>query len=91
MLRVANLRMDQVARWSETGETTSPFPFGFADRYAEAYRLELDHFADVMEGKVAPRTGFVASRDAIRLADAAERSIHTEAPVFLGVGAMQDA
>lgn len=82
-LRVDNMRTDAVSNWAERGASESAFPYGFADRYAEAYRRELDHFADLIEGKAAPMTGFVASLAAIRLADAAADSVATGAPVRL--------
>lgn len=82
-LRIENLRNDAVSRWSEAGASGSPFPYAFPDRYGDAYRAELDHFADVIEGKASSRTGFHASLSAIRLADAAEQSARAGAPVAL--------
>ena len=52
-------------------------------RYAAAYRLELDHFADVLDGSATPSTGPGDSLAALRLADAAELSARTGAPVQL--------
>lgn len=82
-LRIENLREDALSRWGADGPRESPFPFGFPERYAAAYRAELDHFADVIEGKAQPRTGFAASLSAIRLADAAQLSASSGAPVRL--------
>ena len=85
-LRVGNVRSDVVERWDSGGPTEAPFPYGFADRYAEAYRLELDHFADTIQRGVTPRTGFGASLRAIRLADAAARSAAEGRPIPLEPG-----
>ena len=85
-LRVGNVRSDLVERWDIGGPTEAPFPYGFADRYGEAYRLELDHFADTVERGVTPLTGFGASLRAIRLADAAARSAAEGRPIILEPG-----
>lgn len=90
-LRVENIRSDGVARWTEGGAAESAFPYGFADRYAESYLRELDHFADLLEGSAAPMTGFEASLAAIRLADAAAQSIESGAAVSLDEGALGHA
>ena len=50
MLTVGNKTVDQVR---SEGEVTSTFPrieLNFMDRYKDAYRNELDHFLDVIEG-----------------------------------------
>ena len=82
-LRVDNVHPQQVSRLDEAGEERAPFPYSFAERYADAYRAELDHFADVLDGKAAPSTGPRDSLAALRLADAAELSARTGAPVEL--------
>ena len=81
VLRTENVRQDAVQLWSAQGPRETAFPFGFADRYADAYRLELDHFADAIERRLPPRTGFAASLRAIRLADAAARSAAEGRPI----------
>ena len=82
-LRVDNVNTQQVSRLTEGGETRSPFPYSFAERYADAYKAELDHFADVLDGSAAPSTGPRDSLHALRLADAAEMSVRSGAPVKL--------
>lgn len=82
-LRIENLRNNAVVGWGEAGPAEAPFPYGFADRYADGYRAELDHFADILEGKAASRAGFAESLAAIRLADAAAESVRTGAPVAI--------
>jgi len=82
-LRVDNVTTTAVSRLGEEGTTSAPFPYSFAERYAEGYRAELDHFADVLEGRTMPATGPRDSLRALRLADAAERSLKGASPVNL--------
>jgi len=82
-IAVENVRETALISWREVGAALAPFPFGFADRYADAYRGELDHFIDVIESKASPRTGFRESLAAIRLADAAAKSLETGSVVSL--------
>jgi len=82
-LRVDNEYLQNVSRLAESGEAHTPFPFSFAERYAEAYIAELDHFADVLDAGSRPSTGPRDSLRALRLADAAEQSARTNAPVRL--------
>jgi myo-inositol 2-dehydrogenase / D-chiro-inositol 1-dehydrogenase len=84
-LRVDNVKSTQVSRLDEAGEANAPFPYSFAERYADAYKAELDHFADVLDGSATPSTGPGDSLAALRLADAAELSARTGAPVQLPV------
>jgi myo-inositol 2-dehydrogenase/D-chiro-inositol 1-dehydrogenase len=53
-----------------------PLPF-FLQRYAEAYRLELDHFITAVSSGVAPLVGAKEGIRALALADAAVESAHT--------------
>ena len=80
-LRIENLRDDAVSYWGEDGPHGSPFPYAFPDRYGDAYRAELDHFVDAVEGKAVPRAGFAERLGAIRLANAAQLSVQAGAPV----------
>ena len=54
--------------------------------YAEAYRLEMDHFAAVLRGE-EPAVGFADGVRALELAEAAGRSYATGRPVALSGGA----
>jgi len=53
----------------------------FLERYAEAYRTELQHFIDCCLGKAEPRTSIEDGRNAIVLAEAAVKSLKTGQPV----------
>lgn len=81
--RLDNVFDQQVCTVTEDGEAWGPFPYSFAERYADAYRAEIDHFADVLDGRALPATGPRDSLAALRLADAAKRSAETGAPVHL--------
>jgi len=85
-VRVDNLTATTVAVWSEDGATRAPFQNFFLERYAEAYRLEMDHFAAVLRGE-EPSVGFADGVRALELAEAAGRSHATGRPVALRGGA----
>jgi len=85
-VRVDNLTATTVAVWGEEGATRAPFQNFFLERYADAYRLEMDHFAAVLEGE-APAVGFADGVRALELAEAAGRSQSTGRPVALSGGA----
>ena len=73
-LRLDNAQVDKVSLSTEEGEQAAPFPYGFSDRYADGYRAELEHFANVLDGTAVPAA---RPRDALRaltLADAAALS-----------------
>ncbi|MDE2448607.1 MAG: inositol 2-dehydrogenase [Gammaproteobacteria bacterium] len=83
--RVDNITTSTVAVWAEKGATRAPFQNFFLERYAEAYRLEMDHFAAVLRGE-QPEVGFADGVRALELAEAAERSRVTGRPVALSGG-----
>jgi myo-inositol 2-dehydrogenase/D-chiro-inositol 1-dehydrogenase len=78
MLMNDNLRPTTVRRYSETEtEVQDPILNFFLERYVDAYRIELDQFADAVE-RGAPMP--VTVRDgckALRLAEAALESVKT--------------
>jgi myo-inositol 2-dehydrogenase/D-chiro-inositol 1-dehydrogenase len=69
--------------WREAGAAGAPLHPGFMSRYAEAYRAEMDHFADILDRKAQPETGYAASVRALALAEAAAQSVAAGAPVKL--------
>jgi myo-inositol 2-dehydrogenase/D-chiro-inositol 1-dehydrogenase len=85
-VRADNLTTTTVAVWSEEGATRAPFQNFFLERYAEAYRLEMDHFAAILRGE-EPAVGFADGVRALELAEAAARSHATARPVALSCGA----
>ncbi len=82
MVRAGNVTESALSTWTEPGAAAAPFQNFFLDRYADAYRLEMDHFAEVLAG-AAPRVGLDDALAALTLAEAAERSARTGAPVKL--------
>jgi myo-inositol 2-dehydrogenase/D-chiro-inositol 1-dehydrogenase len=81
-VRVDNLTTSTVSVWAEEGASRAPFQNFFLERYAEAYRLEMDHFAAVLRGE-EPAVGFADGVHALELAEAAGRSCSTGRPVAL--------
>jgi myo-inositol 2-dehydrogenase / D-chiro-inositol 1-dehydrogenase len=49
----------------------------FLDRYAEAYRSEVEHFAAIIAGEAKPLVGFDDAVKALELAEAAAQSVKT--------------
>jgi myo-inositol 2-dehydrogenase/D-chiro-inositol 1-dehydrogenase len=84
-VRADNLTSTTVAVWGEEGATRAPFQNFFLERYAEAYRLEMDHFAAMLQGE-EPAVGFADGVRALELAEAAARSHATGRPVALSAG-----
>ena len=87
MLQAHNHHRTTVEAWGH-GRTRAMDPVQgfFIDRYADAYRAELDHFVGCVETGAAPLTDFAAGLEALRLADAAlasmttGRAVRVEAP-----------
>lgn len=65
-----------------TGIAAPYLPF-FLERYAAAYRAELDHFIAAIAEGVAPSPSILDGRAALQLADAADTSARTSAVVGL--------
>jgi len=82
MVRAGNVTESALSTWSEAGAAADRFQNFFLDRYADAYRLEMDHFAEVLTG-AAPRVGLDDALAALHLASAAEASARSRAPVRL--------
>jgi myo-inositol 2-dehydrogenase/D-chiro-inositol 1-dehydrogenase len=80
--RAGNVTRSAVSTWTEAGAVTDRFEDFFLDRYADAYRLAMNHFAQVLEG-ATPKVGFIEALAALALAEAAEQSARTGAPVRL--------
>lgn len=80
MVRADNVTESTVQVWSENGAAADRFQNFFLDRYAEAYRREMDHFADMLDGADAS-VGYADGVNALALAEAAAESVRTGAPV----------
>jgi myo-inositol 2-dehydrogenase/D-chiro-inositol 1-dehydrogenase len=82
MVRADNVTESTVQVWSESGAAADRFQNFFLDRYAEAYRREMDHFADMLDGATAS-VGYADGVAALALAEAAARSVASGQPVAL--------
>lgn len=83
MASAGDVVQDAVQIWRETGARGAPLHPGFMSRYADAYRNEMDHFADILSGEAQPETAYAASIQSLALAEAAALSAKTGAPVRL--------
>jgi myo-inositol 2-dehydrogenase / D-chiro-inositol 1-dehydrogenase len=80
-LRAENVVESTVAFAGADGIVTDkPLPF-FLERYAEAYRRELDHFIGAVADGTAPMVGGDDGIRGLALADAAAKSYRTGRPV----------
>ncbi|WP_347261585.1 inositol 2-dehydrogenase [Rudaea sp.] len=84
MIRADNVTESTVQAWTENGAAADRFQNFFLDRYAEAYRREMEHFADILDG-AAPSVGYADGVAALALAEAAARSVKTGELVKIGV------
>ncbi len=83
LARADNVPATTVETADAAGFTREPaLPF-FLERYAAAYRDELDEFLKALRGAPAELATGIDGRQALRLADAAQRSLDTRAPVSL--------
>ena len=70
MVRADNVVETSVQVWNEAGASADRFRNFFLDRYAEAYRREMDHFADILDG-APPSVGYRDGIEALALAERA--------------------
>lgn len=76
MVVSGNRRPHEVTRYGATvTEAAEPYLFFFVERYAEAFRAEIDAFVDCVEKGTPPEVGFEDGRRALILAEAAYRSL----------------
>ena len=85
MLSAGNQTATSLRRSAASGtEAAGPYLNFFLDRYATAYRAELDHLVICMEQGLTPSPGFADGRAALVLADAAAESMRTGRVVRVG-------
>jgi myo-inositol 2-dehydrogenase/D-chiro-inositol 1-dehydrogenase len=83
MLAAGNRRATTVERATAAGYARDPaLPF-FLERYADAYRLELDAFVRRLHGEPSDLASGVDGVRALEIADACDRSLRTHATVLL--------
>jgi myo-inositol 2-dehydrogenase/D-chiro-inositol 1-dehydrogenase len=83
MLAAGNRKATTVEHATAAGYASDPaLPF-FLERYADAYRLELDAFVRRLHGEAADLVSGADGVRALEIADACERSMHSRATVAL--------
>ncbi|HRO25895.1 MAG TPA: inositol 2-dehydrogenase [Luteimonas sp.] len=82
MVRADNVLESTVQVFGEGGAGSDRLQNFFLDRYAEAYRREMDHFADILAG-ATPSVGYADGVAALALAEAATLSSKTGEVVTL--------
>jgi myo-inositol 2-dehydrogenase/D-chiro-inositol 1-dehydrogenase len=73
LLRAGNVLSSTVETWSEDGPRSDALQNFFLDRYAGAYRSEMAHFADILDG-ATPLVGYRDGIAALAIAEAAMES-----------------
>uniref|UniRef100_UPI0035CBFAA8 inositol 2-dehydrogenase n=1 Tax=uncultured Sphingomonas sp. TaxID=158754 RepID=UPI0035CBFAA8 len=81
MVKADNQMESSVSIWGESGARSDSFQNFFLDRYAAAYRAEIAHFADLLAGRATPAITYDDGVAALRLAEAAARSLASGQPV----------
>lgn len=84
MIRADNLRATTVEVATADGFARDPVLHFFLERYAPAYRAELDAFVEAVAAGRPPAPTGEDGLAALRLADAAQQSLETGARVRLG-------
>ncbi|BDG05403.1 inositol 2-dehydrogenase [Anaeromyxobacter oryzae] len=87
MLQAGNHRPTEVTAHRAGAISSDPPEAFFLERYRAAYAEEMLHFADVVRGVAAPRTGIEDGVRALALAEAAGRSWREGRPVAIAEGA----
>ncbi|KPF87207.1 myo-inositol 2-dehydrogenase [alpha proteobacterium AAP38] len=75
MVKADNVLESTVSVWGADGAAADRLQNFFLDRYAAAYRLEMDHFADILSGKTSPAITYADGVGALELAEAAAQSV----------------
>jgi myo-inositol 2-dehydrogenase / D-chiro-inositol 1-dehydrogenase len=82
-LRADNVMESTVAAWGERGCASDALQNFFLDRYAEAYRREMAHFAAILCGECSPAVGYQGAVQALALAEAAALSVKQNRPILV--------
>lgn len=83
LIRVGNVHASTVESWGADGSQSAPLQNFFLDRYAAAYRAEMDHFAAILSGSTRPEIGYRDGIAALVLAEAADESVRSRSVVHL--------
>jgi myo-inositol 2-dehydrogenase/D-chiro-inositol 1-dehydrogenase len=80
-LRADNVLESTVSTWGERGCASDSLQNFFLDRYAQAYRREMAHFAAILRKETPPAVGYKDAVAALALAEAAGLSVSLNKPV----------
>jgi len=83
MLRSENVHETTVEMATEAGFARAPVQHFFLERYEAAYRAEMAHFVAAVKNNMPPAPSIEDGLQAQLLADAADQSLKTGAPVDL--------
>jgi myo-inositol 2-dehydrogenase/D-chiro-inositol 1-dehydrogenase len=83
MMISRNHSRSSVERYAKDSVRQDPPPYFFIERYAEAYRAELDAFIRALAAGTAPEVGVEDGQRALIIAEAAVRSAKSGKPVAL--------
>jgi len=83
MVQAENKQPTTVVVSNKQGISVDPNCYSFPQRYEHAYARELDHFADVVQGKAIPKLTHDDARKVAIIADAAEESARSGKPVSM--------
>lgn len=83
LIRAQNQLESTVETWGEQGAETDRLQNFFLDRYAVAYAREIEHFADILDGKSTPLVDFIDGVAALELAEAAAQSARSGERIIL--------
>jgi myo-inositol 2-dehydrogenase / D-chiro-inositol 1-dehydrogenase len=82
-LRADNVKESTVATWGELGCASDALQNFFLERYAEAYRREMAHFAAILRQEATPAVGYQDAVQALALAEAAALSVKQNKPILV--------
>jgi myo-inositol 2-dehydrogenase/D-chiro-inositol 1-dehydrogenase len=80
-LAADNVHTSTLVATTAQGALAAPIHPGFPERYRDAYRAQIEHFADVVHGRAAPAIGYDDGIAALALAEACGQSARAAAPV----------
>jgi myo-inositol 2-dehydrogenase/D-chiro-inositol 1-dehydrogenase len=80
-VRADNVLMSTVSTCTERGSASDALQNFFLERYAEAYRREMQHFVDILRDGEAPLASYRDGVASLVLAEAAALSVKRNAPV----------
>jgi myo-inositol 2-dehydrogenase/D-chiro-inositol 1-dehydrogenase len=81
MIRAGNRSASGLESWTKESVSREKPLYFFLERYEEAYRKEMAHFLDCLEGKAKPLVSMQEGRVALALGLAAKESMETGLPV----------